>query len=512
MLDLVISVLIVLGVLLLFVAALMIFRATIYGRVPPAVQAVETPPVEGTVIAEHLSAAIRQATISDFDMQKVDSQPFRGIHAVLERQYPRVHGTLHRETINEHSLLYTWTGTSDLPPVLLCAHLDVVPADPATLGEWTHPPFSGAVADGCVWGRGALDMKNTLVTVLEAVEGLIKAGYQPERTLYLAFGHDEEVGGMHGARQIAELLKSRGERLALVLDEGAAGMTGVMPGITLPIALVGIAEKGYATFELRVEGRPGHSSMPPPHTAIGVLGRAIARLEENPMPPRMSLASLLFSSVGAFFPFGLRFALANTWLLKGVIFKRLTASPTTNALVRTTFAATLVQGGVKDNVLPATATAAVNSRMLPGDSRQKVLEHVRRTVNDEAVQVTLDDEASWEASPVSPIDTPEYEGLTNTIRQVFPDALVAPYLVSGATDSRHYVGLTNSIYRFSPCLIDGDLLKTMHGIDERVTIEALERMVQFYTVLIRSWTTLSDRDVDVETEAATQARALMGEG
>lgn len=510
--DTVISVLIVIGVLLLFLAALMIFKATVYGRVPPPVQPVKTVHVERVVVAEHLSAAIRQATISEFDPQKLNAKPFQGIHDVLERQYPRVHGTLHRERINEHSLLYTWTGTSDLPPVLLCAHLDVVPADPATLNEWSHPPFGGDIIDSCVWGRGAIDMKNSLITILEAVEGLIKAGYRPERTLYLAFGHDEEVGGMHGAKQIAEVLKSRGERLALVLDEGAAVMSGVLPGVTLPVALIGVSEKGYATLELRVEGRAGHSSMPPPHTAIGVLGRAITRIEASPMPARMSLAGLLFSSVGAFFPFGLRFALANTWLLKGAIFKRLAAAPQTNALVRSTFAVTMIDGGVKDNVLPAQARALVNCRMLPGDTREKVLDYVRRAVNDEAVQVFLREEASWEASPVSPMDTPEYEGLVNTIRQVFPDALVAPYLVSGATDSRHYIGLTEAVYRFMPCMLDSELVKTMHGIDERVPVEALERMVQFYTELIRSWTTLSDRDTAAEAEAETAARELLGEG
>ena len=491
MLETAISVLVVLFVLLLFIAAVLIFRATIYGRAPDVVDPVEVPPVEGPVVAEHLSEAIRQQTVSGADPRMAAPEAFEALHTTLERLYPRLHATLRRERVNNSSLLYTWPGRGDEPPVLLCAHLDVVPADPATKDDWTHPPFSGAVADGCVWGRGALDMKSTAIAILEAVEGLIKAGYEPERSVYLALGHDEEIGGWRGAHCIAELLVERGEKLALVLDEGAAVMDGMLPGLGLPVALVGVSEKGHASVELRVEGRSGHSSVPPRHTAIGVLARAITRLEASPMQSRLSMAGLLFNDLGAFLPFGLRLALANMWLFKKSILKRLAASPQTNALVRTTMAATVIQGGVKDNILPAQARAVINCRLLPGDTCQSVLEHIRRTVNDEAVQIHLPEEAAWDAAPISPIDSPEYAGLARTIRQVFPEAVVAPYLVSGATDSRHYVPLTSSIYRFSPFVLNADLLKTIHGIDERIPVEGLARMVQFYQVLLRSWTTSS---------------------
>ena len=483
------SVLIVVLVVLLFAAALMIFRAMMYGRVPDPVEAVESISVDGPVVAEHLASAVRLPTVSTADRSQIDYAAFDDLRLALERMYPRVHAALSCEVVGEYSLLYTWPGrSSSLPPVLLCGHMDVVPADPSTLSEWTHPPFSGAIDGGYVWGRGALDMKSTVIAVMEAVEGLIKTGFQPERTVYLALGHDEEIGGLEGARAIASLLIDRGERLEAVLDEGGAMLLGTLPGIALPVALVGVAEKGYASLELKVEGRPGHSSMPPPHTAIGVLSRALTRLEASPMPPRLAMARLMFDQVGAFLPFGLRFALANSWLFGGALRRRLEASPATNALIRTTAAATIIEGGVKDNILPAQARAVVNCRLLPGDTRAAVLEHYRRAVNDEAVQISIPSGASWEPSLVSPVDSPVFGQLSRVIRQVFPEALVAPYLVSGATDSRHYQPLTENIFRFSPYTLDSELLRTIHGIDERIAIDALERMVQFYAQIIKTWT------------------------
>lgn len=483
------SVLVILGVLLLSAVVILIFRTFLYGRVPEQAEPAQGLEVQADRVAEHLAAILRIQTISTGEDHLADHRAFGRMHAALEKIYPRLHAALHREVINQHSLLYTWVGANpDLEPVLLCAHLDVVPADPATLAEWSHLPFAGDVADGHVWGRGALDMKSTLTSLCEAVEGLIKTGYKPERTLLLAFGHDEELGGVHGAREIAALLAERGVRLAAVGDEGGAIMNASIPGVQVPVALIGVAEKGYASLTLKVEGRPGHSSMPPRHTAIGVLARALARVEANPMPARLSMVRLMFDELGIFLPFSARLAFANTWLLGGALRKRLESSPTTNALIRTTAAATLIHGGVKDNVLPAEAAAVVNCRLLPGDQRIRVLEHYRKVIADEAVQVSLEDDHSWEASVVSPVDSPVYRGLARTIRQVFPEAAVAPFLVSGATDSRHYLGLTPNVFRFSPMAMDSKLLTTIHGIDERISVEALARMVMFYGELIRSWT------------------------
>ncbi|RPJ44383.1 MAG: M20/M25/M40 family metallo-hydrolase, partial [Chloroflexi bacterium] len=399
--SLIFSILIIFLVLLMFFAALLIFRATVFGKVPPPVAqaAPEHILVDATLVAEHLASVLRVQTISELDRTRIDRSNFETMHSLLERMYPRLHATLHREKINEHSLLYTWPGRADeLEPVALLGHLDVVPIDPATMNEWTHPPFDGAVADGFVWGRGALDMKSTVVAIMETVEGLIKADYQPERTILLCFGHDEEIGGWQGARCIVETLEKRGVHLAAVFDEGGAIMERLLPGTTVPAALIGVAEKGHASVQLLVEGRPGHSSMPSPHTAIGILARAITRLEASPMPARLSLIKLMFTDLGIFLPFTQRLVFANTWLFGGTLLKRLEGSATTNAQVRTTMAATVIHGGVKDNLLPAEARAVVNCRLLPGDTGASLLEHIRKTVNDEAEQIYLPEESSWEAS------------------------------------------------------------------------------------------------------------------
>ncbi len=484
------SILIVLLVLALFLAAFMVFRTLVYGRLPgPAPETIIDDPIDGQLVAEHLSNAIRCQTISESNHAQINYAAFETLHAELMRMYPRTHAALRQERINGYSSLYMWPGKNgDLEPVMLCGHIDVVPADSATLQEWTHPPFRGDVDEGAVWGRGALDMKSTVIAIFEAVEALLKSGYQPERTVYLAIGHDEEIGGLEGARCIAQRLLERGEHLAAVFDEGGAIMDGGVPGVHVPVAMVGVGEKGYASLELVVEGRAGHSSMPPPHTAIGVLARALARLEQRPMRARTALARLMFQYMGPFLPFGTRMALANYWLLGGAVQRRLEATAATNAIVRTTAAITMIDGGVKDNILPARVKAVVNYRILPGDTVKDVLEHAQKVAADEAVQVQLPEGASWEPSPISPVDSIEYEEFSTIIRQVFPEVIVAPYLVAGATDSRHYLPLTNNVYRFSPFSLDPALLKTIHGIDERISIESLARMVQFYLLLIRDWT------------------------
>lgn len=508
MLDTVASVAIVIGVLLLFALAVMLFRAMMFGRVPDPVAPVDLPLVDAEAAAEHLAGALRLQTTSDLDRARINYDTFGELHALLERMYPRVHAELSREVVNNYSLLYTWRGSQpDLPGVMLLAHQDVVPVDPATRGEWTHPPFDGVIDGGVVYGRGALDMKGTLITTLEAVEGLLSRSYQPERTLYLGFGHDEEIGGTQGAAAIAALLAERETQLAAVLDEGGSLVEGIIPGMKLPVALVGVAEKGHATLEVRVEGRPGHSSAPPPHTAIGVLARALTRIEAAPMPPRRWLAMRMFKELGAFLPLKMRFVFANAGLFNGVIRRQFEKNPQLNAMQRTTTAVTVIRGGVKDNILPSMARALVNFRLLPGDRVEHVLEHVRKAARDDAVQVNAVEAGCWDASPVSPSDGPAFESLTRAIRQVFPDALVAPYLVLGATDSRYYAAICPEVFRFSPYLLTAETFKTIHGIDERVPVEDLGRMVQFYILLIQEWAGGADTLAVIPIEDTAPAEA-----
>jgi carboxypeptidase PM20D1 len=480
--------LIVIIAVFLFLLAYILVRTILYGQAPEAGEPTELAQVEGEVIAGHLSAALRHATVSQEGVRS-DYAPFQELRRELERMYPRAHAALKVESVNRYSLLYTWTGrNSSLAPVLLAGHMDVVPVDPSTRDDWVHPPFEGRIADGCVWGRGALDTKNTVIAALEAVETLLKAGYQPERTLMLGFGHDEEIGGLQGAAQIAGRLLASGIRLEALLDEGGAILNEGLPGVRLPVALVGVAEKGYMSLELTVEGGGGHSSMPPKHTSIGVLSRALARLEARPLPARLDMAAAMFRRLGVFLPFGLRAVFANQWLFSGLIKGRLGAEARTNAMVRTTTAVTMIGGGVKDNLLPARARAVVNFRLLPGDRAADVIEFARKVIHDEAVQLHLPDGSSWEASPVSPFDSPAAAGLLRTLSQVYPEAVTAPFLVSGATDSRHYSQVCANIYRFSPYVLSLEELRTIHASNEHISIAGLARMVQFYIQLVKTWT------------------------
>ncbi len=483
------NILVVILVIVLFIAAFVLVRTITFGKALELADPVELPEVDGAVIAEHLAAVLRHATISNMDPAQTDYQPFADLRRELERMYPRTHAALRLDLVNRHSLLYTWQGRDpSLAPVLLTSHQDVVPVDPASRDEWKYAPFEGRVADGYVWGRGSLDTKNTLIASLEAVEYLLKTGYQPERTIYLGYGHDEEVGGHQGAAQIAGRLQANGMQLEALLDEGGAILPGAVPGVAGPVAAVGVSEKGYLSMELRVEGRGGHSSMPPPHTAIGVLSRALTRLEAAPMPLRMGTLMVMFRSLAPYLPLGLRASFANQWLFGAGLRKRLTSVARTNAMVRTTTAITMIHGGIKDNLLPAQVSAVVNFRLMPGDRVADVVEFARKAAADDAVQIHLPEGGQWEASPVSPIDSPAAKILVKTIGQVYPEAVTAPYLVSGATDSRYYVDICPNVYRFSPMLISGEDLGTIHANNERIAISSLERMVQFYILLTKAWT------------------------
>lgn len=366
-------------------------------RVDPAV-AIK---VDGLILASNLANAIKFRTISSQDPARFQAEAFLALHAYFEKTFPRVHSVLTREMVADYSLLYTWKGRGqDLKPILLLAHLDVVPVEPGTEDDWTYPAFAGRIAEGFIWGRGAMDFKVAVTGILEAVDMMISEGFQPQRTIYLAFGHDEEIGGQSGAARMAELLHSRGVKPAYVLDEGLSITEGIVPEINKPVALIGIAEKGYVSLELTVETEGGHSAMPPKETAIGILSAAIHQLERNPFSAEFEgPARRMFEYLAPEMPFPMRFASANLWLLDGIVKRRFSAKPSSNAVIRTTTAPTIFEAGVKENVLPTKARAVVNFRILNGNSISGVIDHVRRTVDDARVQVKPFDKIHSEPSP-----------------------------------------------------------------------------------------------------------------
>jgi carboxypeptidase PM20D1 len=399
-----------------------------------------------------------------------------------------IHSQLKLEKINTYALLYEWKGKNQaLKPVLLMGHYDVVPVIQGTERLWEHPPFAGDITESHVYGRGSLDDKTTVMGVYEAVEYLLKSGYQPERTYFLAFGHDEEVLGKYGAQEIASLLEKRNIQLEYVLDEGGMIKQDGIEGLKKPIAMIGVAEKGYVTLQLTATAEGGHSSMPPPTTSIGDLAQAIDRLQKNPFPYRLEgAADYMMDYVGPEMPFVSKMAMANRWLLKRMIINSSSKTNSGSAMLHTTTAPTILDAGLKENVLPIDATAKINFRILPGDSVAGVITHVKRAIRNDSIKVEIVGNSGTEPSFVSDTSSFGFRLIHTTIRRCFPDVYVAPYLVVGATDSRYFKNLSSNIYRFMPVRFTDDDLKRFHGTNERISKDDFKSVVRFYVEMIRS--------------------------
>jgi carboxypeptidase PM20D1 len=503
------TILIVFLVLLIFLLAFVLVRTSMFFQPVEPVEDVELPEIDAELIAGHLASVVRVETVSEGEEIPQDAGKFRELHYALETLYPRVHATLEREIISDYSLLYTWKGSNpDLDPVLFCAHQDVVPADPGTLDQWTYKPFSGEIADGYVWGRGTLDIKVQMIGLMDAAEYLIKRSYTPERTIYLAFGQDEEIGGKNGAGKIAAELKARGVHLYAVLDEGGAIVSDTLPGLNNPVAMVGVAEKGYLSVKLKVTQTPGHSSTPPASSAIGILARAITAVEDTPMAATIEPLRSTYQTLGPAVSPALQVVFANTWLFGPFLRKKLESNPQTNASIRTTTAVTMIGGGIKDNVLPQKAEAIVNLRLMPGDSIADACEHMLEAIDDANVSLEAISDAAWEATSPSSTEELPFRQLSASIRQAFPEVDVAPYIVLGATDARYYAAICDQVFRFTPLALEKDDLSRMHGINERVAVPSLGRMTQFMVHLMKTWgASLSAEEAEEEAQAAAEKAA-----
>jgi len=432
--------------------------------------------------AARLGQAIAIQTISHGHEGPVESDAFVQLHQFLSQTYPRAHATLTRETVNDYSLLYTWKGSDpSARPIALLAHLDVVPSP--NPDAWKQPPFAGYVADGFIWGRGALDDKCSVLAILEATEVLIEAGFAPKRTIYFAFGHDEELSGHGGAQAMAKLFAERNIQLDYVLDEGSIVIEGAMPGVSAPVALIGVAEKGFATLELTAKADGGHSSMPPKGGVIARLAQALDRLEHNPLPGSLAPpVDDMLTELAPHMPFAMRMVMANQWLFESVLVGIFADTHNSNAMIRTTTALTVFQGGVKANVLPRDARALLNFRILPGESVADVVRHVETVVDDPDVVIRVVD--SHEPVAVSSTESAGYRAISTAVRQTFPEAAVAPSLVIAATDSHHYVDVATDLYRFLPVHMVPQDLDRLHGVNERIGVHQYGRMIDFYAQLL----------------------------
>ncbi len=490
--------------ILVLAAGLALWRSASMTNPQPAAQPPRLYDVDRAALAQRLAAAVQIPTVSHADWSQVDEDAFRRFRSFLHDTFPEVHNKLNLEVVNEHALLYSWTGTDpDLAPVLLMAHYDVVPVEPDTADDWDYPPFSGHISghtsgnnvdnntdsntdsntDAYIWGRGTLDNKNAVVGLLEAVEALLRRDLAPERTILLAFGHDEEVGGERGARAIADLLAERYGQLAMVLDEGGfvVADNGLIEG---PAAFVGTAEKGYLSLRIVARHPGGHSGQPPAETAVTRLANALVTLQQSPFPARLTApTSTMFEYLGPELPFAARLLLANRPVTDRLLLGQLAGDHLSNAMIRTTAAPTMLRGSEQDNVLPQRAEAVVNFRLLPGDTAPDVIAAVEALIGAPDIEITPTGNYS-DPSPVSRTDGPAWALLSRTIRAHFPEALVTPYLVLGATDARHFAELSDHIYRFLPFRITASQLEGMHGTNERLGVASYTRGVQFYQQLI----------------------------
>ena len=452
-------------------------------------------------VAERLAGAIRIKTIACAEQEKMDGAKFRALHEYLKKSYPLAASKLSWEVVEEYSLLIKWQGGGGCRPIALLAHMDVVPVTPGTEDHWKHDAFQGFIDDAYMWGRGALDMKGHLVCVLEAVEGLLKEEHVPESDVYLCFGHNEELidAPRSGAKALVLLLKERGVTLDLVVDEGGFVLPGkALLGTEGYAAVVGTAEKGYMDVRLTCAQEGGHSSQPPATTAIGILAKALLRLESNPFPLKLiGTVEKMLRTAGAQMGGAKRFLFANLWLFKPLILKTLSKKPITNAFVRTTCAATMASGSPAPNVLPQKAEFTVNMRLLPGDTVESALERVRRVIGDSRVSVELIQGRN--ASGESPTDTDGYRLIQSTLEALYPGVLVLPYLMIAGTDSCRYEPICRNIYRIAPFQISQDELKGAHGTNECISIENLGRGIQFFRSVIKDYWSAAKQENELPT-------------
>jgi len=440
------------------------------------------PAVDEAALATLLSEAIRFKTLS-FDDGRRDQAAFNGFRQWLASRFPRVHQSLTLQLLNEHTLLFHWRGQAATAPVLWSAHYDVVPVIPGTEKQWQHPPFAGAVADGYVWGRGALDDKSAVVTMLSAIETQLAAGLVPGQDVWLALTHDEEVGSLQGAKAVDAYLQQQGVNISWSLDEGSYVLDGLIPGATAPVASINVAEKGYLTLELTAKAAGGHSSMPPTDTAVTILARALTRLQQAPMPGGLDGVSAdFYQSLAPVLPLAQRALLANSWLFGPLLSREISKSPAGNAMLRTTTAPTMLSGSIKSNVLPIEARAVVNFRIHPRDSIADVIAHVRNVTGEPALDIQQID--GNEASKVAASDNDAFALLAAATRAVYGEMLVVPGLTLGATDSRFYGGAVQHSYRFNPMVLTNEDLAGFHGTNERISSRNLAQAVRFYQLVL----------------------------
>ncbi len=465
--------------LIIFIAVLVI-RAIRFKPLPAPEIAVSEVDVDADKAFSDLAEMVRCKTVSHFNKNEDDEAEFRRFLALLPTLFPQIYKNCTYTEVSDRAILFKLCGTETGEPTVLMAHYDVVSADEA---KWQKPPFDGVIEDNVLWGRGTLDTKVTLNAAMQAVESLLKSGFKPKHDLYLAFAGDEEINGT-GALSIVDYFEEQGITPRFVLDEGGAVVNNVFPGVNTPCALIGIAEKGMLNLGFTCTSNGGHSSAPKPHTPVGILSKACAKIESKPFKMRVSDAAYsMLSTLARHSNFLYRLIFANLKVFSPVldmICKK--SGGEINALMRTTCAFTQMQGSDGMNVIPTEAKMVANLRINPGETVDSSINYIKKVIDDDKVSVSC--LYGNDPSRVSKTDTEGYKIISDSISSTWQGAIVSPYLMVACSDSRHWGRLSDRVYRFSAMQLTAKERASIHGNDEKIPYDTVKRSVEFYTRVI----------------------------
>ena len=505
----------IVALIVIFAAILIIKKFTYpFKKLPEASEMAVVNATPSDEAIARFAGGIRIPTVSTVNYEETNFKPFDEFKVYLQQQYPRIYETMDTATVNTYGLVFHWKGKNpQAKPLLFLSHYDVVPVvgyDPETAPKdtiiifkpnekaiapidsvqerWQYPPFSGAVANGYIYGRGTLDMKGMLFSIMEAANNLIGEGFQPEQDIWIAFGHDEEVSGRQGAIKIAEYFKQQNLSFDAVYDEGGfiLGPKAALESVDAPMALIGTGEKGFLTVKISVKGTGGHSSIPPLKGSLVYAAEIIEKLNKEQMPAEIIAPIQGFlDNIGDAMGFGSKLAIANQWALKSVLLNSLTSKPTSNALVRTTTAVTMAKGSDAPNVLSSVSEVTVNFRILPGNTVEEVMNHVKKICG--GYDTELDIVSSREPSAVSPIDTKGFEIMKQSLGQIYPEAIVTPYITVGGTDAYKYQIVSNNIYRLMPVMINKYEQRLLHNEDEQLSLDNYGKMIWYFQNIMKNY-------------------------
>ena len=470
----------ILVLIAVFAAIIAVRTLTFHPKAQPEISQEEYQ-FDKNAAVDALAQLVRCKTVSYNDPALEDDAEFDKLIAMLPGLYPRVFDVCSVNQLPDRALLLRWPGKYHGDPAVLMAHYDVVPVNEE---NWEKPPFSGIIEDGILWGRGTLDTKVTFNGIFSAANYLIGKGFQPENDIYFAFSGGEEVNGK-GAPNIVRYFEEHNIQPAMVVDEGGAVVENVFPGVKQPCGLIGIAEKGMMNAQYRTVSAGGHASAPKPHTPVGVLAAACKKVEDHPFKAHIEgPAAQMFDTLGRYSTPLYRMIFANMWCFSWVIdlLGRMSGGEM-NALVRTTVVFTQMEGSSARNVIPPEAKMVSNMRLNPHDSVASALDYLKKTVNNEAVEITVLE--SFEPSPISETGCEAWDKVASAVASTWKGCIVSPYLMVQCSDSRHYGRISNHVYRFSAMDMTAEERAAIHGNNERIRTESVAKAVEFYIRLMK---------------------------